>query len=113
MCYDEGDGVSAGRLIWTLDDWSYTRFVLNGGKTAWLAEGFSELQENVPSPAALQALTVDARYLATAQDILTHQSMPIFGGMRAHTMNIMGAKMVSARGGHIPGAIHCEGKEVL
>lgn len=116
VCYDEGDGVSAGRLIWTLDVIGHTHAsFLNGGKTAWLAEGFSlELQENVPSPAALQALTVDARYLATAQDILTHQSDADFlvWDARPHD-EYTGAKMVSARGGHIPGAIHCEGKEVL
>ncbi len=116
VCYDEGDGVSAARLIWTLDVIGHARAsFLNGGKTAWLAEGFSlESGENQPSPTAARTLSVDARYLVTAQEILAHQNDKDFLVWDARSYDeYTGAKVVSARGGHIPNAVHCEGKDVL
>lgn len=116
VCYDEGDGVSAGRLIWTLDVIGHTQAsFLNGGKTAWLAEGLPlQSEENLPISTAPRSLTIDTRFLASAQDILAQQQDADFlvWDARSHD-EYTGAKVVSARGGHIPGAINCEGKDVL
>lgn len=116
VCYDDDGGVSAGRLIWTLDVICHARAsFLNGGKVAWLAEGFSlESGENQPLPTAACTLRVNARYLVTAQDILARQNDKDFlvWDARSHD-EYTGAKVVSARGGHIPNAVHCEWKDLL
>lgn len=116
VCYDDDGGVSAGRLIWTLDVVGHTRTsFLNGGKAAWLAESFSlESGENQPSPSVARTLNVDARYLVTAQDILAHHNDKDFLVWDARSRDeYTGAKAVSARGGHIPNAVHCEWKALL
>lgn len=116
VCYDDEGGVSAGRLIWTLDVIGHTHAsFLNGGKAAWLAADFAlELQENMPTPTAPRALSMNTRYLMTASEILAQQQTPDFLVWDARSRDeYTGAKVVSARGGHIPGAVHCEWTDLL
>ena len=49
VCYDDEGGPWAGRLIWTLDVIGHKNYAfLNGGKTAWVADGLPlETGENI------------------------------------------------------------------
>jgi len=116
VCYDDEGGPWAGRLIWTLDVIGHNKYsFLNGGKTAWLADGFPlQVEENVPQPAPLRQFAFDARYIAEADEILAHMDDKKFlvWDVRA-VAEYTGEKALSARGGHSPGAIHCEWTELL
>ena len=116
VCYDDEGGPWAGRLIWTLDVIGHNNYsFLNGGKTAWLADSFSlQVEENIPQPAPLRQLTIDQKCIADADEILAHLDDKKFLVWDARAENeYTGEKAVSARGGHIPGAIHCEWTELL
>ncbi|MBP8029899.1 MAG: sulfurtransferase [Pseudomonadales bacterium] len=116
VCYDDEGGPWAGRLIWTLDVIGHKNYAfLNGGKTAWVADGLPlETGENIAPLSPLRLFTLDTRYIADADDILAHladKNCLVWDarGLDEYT----GEKAVSLRGGHIPGAIHCEWTELL
>lgn len=116
VCYDDEGGPWAGRLIWTLDIIGHKKYsFLNGGKTAWLADGLPlQAGENIPLAAPLRPLTLDARFSADADDVLAHLDDKNFLVWDARSLDeYSGAKAFSARGGHIPGAVHCEWTELL
>jgi thiosulfate/3-mercaptopyruvate sulfurtransferase len=116
VCYDDEGGPWAGRLIWTFDVIGHRKYsFLNGGKTAWIADGLPlESGENLPIPAPLQSLTFDARYIADAAAILAALGDEKYLVWDARGRDeYTGEKALSARGGHIPGAIHCEWTELL
>ena len=116
VCYDDEGGPWAGRLIWTLDVIGHKKYsFLNGGKTAWLADGFLlQVEENIPKVAPLRQLIFDMRYIAEADEILAHLNDANFLVWDARALDeYTGEKALSARGGHIPGAIHCEWLELL
>lgn len=117
VCYDDEGGLCAARLIWTLDVVGHAHSTfLNGGKTAWVAEGLPlETSPNTtPLPCAPQVLTLNKHLLMTAADIQAHLADDDFLVWDARSREeYTGEKIVSARGGHIPGAVHCEWKELL
>lgn len=116
VCYDDEGGPWAGRLIWTLDVIGHRKYsFLNGGKTAWLAEGFPlQSGEMAPQATPLRALSYDKTFIASAEDIAAslNQDNFLVWDARAHD-EYTGAKALSARGGHIPGARHCEWTTLL
>ena len=115
VCYDDEGGPWAGRLIWTLDVIGHTRYsFLNGGKTAWLAEGLP-LDTALPSMSpSTVAVTFNPAFIATADDILAqlHDRQFLVWDARSRE-EYTGEKVLSARGGHIPGAAHLEWTELL
>jgi thiosulfate/3-mercaptopyruvate sulfurtransferase len=116
VCYDDEGGPWAGRLIWTLDVIGHKHYsFLNGGKTAWLADGLPlQVEDHIPQVAPLQQLTFDPQYIAEADEIVAHLDDKSFLVWDARGFDeYTGDKAVSARGGHIPGAIHCEWTELL
>lgn len=116
VCYDDENGLAAARLVWTLDVIGHQKAAfLNGGKTAWLAAGFAlESGENIPTAVAPRAVLVNKSLLMTADEINAHLADKDFlvWDARSHD-EYTGVKAVSARGGHIPHAIHCEWVELL
>lgn len=116
VCYDDEGGPWAGRLIWTLDVIGHKHYsFLDGGKTAWLADGLPlQVEENIPQIAPLRQLVFDTNYIAEADEILAHLDDKNFLLWDVRALDeYTGEKAVSARGGHIPGAIHCEWTELL
>ncbi len=116
VCYDDEGGPWAGRLIWTLDVIGHRNYsFLNGGKTAWVAEGFPlQSGENAPPFAPLRVLSYDKAFIASADDIaasLDQENFLVWDARAADEYT--GAKALSARGGHVPGAIHCEWTTLL
>lgn len=112
VVYDDEGGPWAGRFIWTLDVIGLgSASFLNGGKRAWLADGL-ELTQDVPAvePAAPQVLQYN-RALALAASVILAQQPQVWDARTK--AEYTGEKVLSARGGHIPGAIHLEWTELL
>ena len=110
VVYDDEGGGWAGRFIWTLDvighqRWSY----LNGGFVAWLNEAYP-VQEEIPFRQALERnVTIDPAVITEADEILENldDDNYLIWDARSHA-EYTGERVVAQRGGHIPGAIHCE-----
>lgn len=110
VAYDDEGGGWAGRLLWTLDvighhDWSY----LNGGMIAWRNEGFPTTSA-IPEPKPIQfRCTLHPEPIAEAADILANLGREDFAVWDARSQEEYdGVRVLAQKGGHIPGAIHCE-----
>jgi thiosulfate/3-mercaptopyruvate sulfurtransferase len=117
VCYDDEGGPWAGRLIWTLDVIGHQKYsFLNGGKTAWLADHLPvEAGDTSPcSERPLASFTIDNTFIADMDEIQSKLGEKKFLVWDARSREeYVGTKLQSARGGHIPGAIHCEWTELL
>lgn len=108
---DEGSG-RASRLLLTLDAIGHTRFsLLNGGMTAWAAEGFplhvvAEFRERSNYQArSISNIVVDKDYIL---ENLGNENMILIDS-RAHD-EFTGLQPLAKRSGHIPGAINIDWK---
>lgn len=117
VAYDDEGGGWAGRLIWTLDVIGHTRYsYLNGGRHAWLASGLdtsAELTRATPLKTPY-AISLHREYLAEVDDIiasLTDDSIQVWDARSLAEHD--GRKVLAAKAGHIPGAIHCEWTELM
>lgn len=116
VAYDDEGGGKAGRLGWTLDalgfhDWQ----LLNGGLHTWANEGFPAEQgpPAEPEPAPL-AVGADPGVVADRDYIQARLGDP--GTVLLDTRGAgeySGAQRFSARGGHIPGAVHMDWVEAM
>ncbi len=110
VAYDDEGGGWAGRFIWTLDVIGHkTSSYLNGGIHAWMALNLP-LTDEAPSvdPTDVQ-LELDYRFIAEKDDVLgaiTDSNIQIWDARSAEEFD--GTKVVSRRGGHIPGAINLD-----
>lgn len=117
IAYDDEGGGWAGRLIWALDMIGHTRYsYLNGGIHAWLQAGL--VTEQGPQDAVKSDYKVtdfDSRFELTKEQILvrlnshnTSDSSPLAIWDARSAAEYTGEKVISARGGHIPGAVNYE-----
>jgi len=110
LVYDDEGGGWAGRFIWLLDVIGHRRMhYINGGLTAWLDEGLPLSQDIPAAHKGLAALTlhdapsVGYRYL---QSRLGADDFVVWDARSAE--EFCGQRVLAARGGHIPGAVHFE-----
>jgi thiosulfate/3-mercaptopyruvate sulfurtransferase len=111
IVYDDEGGGWAGRLIWALDAIGHTRYsYLNGGIHAWLQAGLATDQG--PQAAIQSDYTVvelDLRYELSKAQIVERLGRDDFAIWDARSAKeYSGEKVISARGGHIPGAVNYE-----
>jgi len=110
LVYDDEGGGWAGRFIWLLDVIGHQRMhYLNGGLQAWLDEGLP-LSQETPAPhtgrAALtlhEAPSASLEYLKSrlhAEDLVIWDARSL--------AEYQGERVLAARAGHIPGAVHFE-----
>ena len=111
VVYDDEGGAWAGRLAWTLDVLGHARYAcLDGGLRAWRQAG-GPLQSG-PPPAALatpyRAAPRDGPQMTRAELLsrLGDPGLAIWDARSAAEYD--GSRRLSARGGHIPGAVHYE-----
>ncbi len=110
VVYDDEGGGWAGRMIWTLDvighdHWSY----LNGGLIAWANEGFPLEAEPGHRQPIVREISINRDFIADAEDILPNLGKDNFRVWDARSREEYdGTRVVAPRGGHIPGAVHCE-----
>lgn len=115
VCYDDEGGPWAGRFIWTLDVIGHRHYsFLNGGIRSWRAAGYPEetlSNERMPTPVSV---SMHPEVIANTNDILQQIGTKDFLIWDARSAEeYRGEKVLSQRGGHIPGAIHCEWTNLL
>ncbi len=110
VAYDDEGGGWAGRFIWTLEvighrNWSY----LNGGFVAWHNEGFP-LQREIPfSQAVEKSVSIQRDIVTETEEIISNLADDSYQIWDARSYpEYTGERVIANRGGHIPGAIHCE-----
>lgn len=115
VVYDDEGGGWAGRFIWLLDVIGHNRYhYLNGGLTAWLAEGrpvSQTLTEVAPTSVQLQLSDAPTASLEYLKSRLGAPDLAIWDARSAAEFS--GEKVLAARGGHIPGAIHLEWTDAM
>lgn len=107
VVYDDDGGPWAGRMIWVLDAIGHHHYsFLNGGIHAWLAQELPvESKANQGSPSEYKVDRIDDTVTINKADLLTaisEQNIQIWDARSVQEYT--GEKMVSARGGHLPGA---------
>ncbi len=110
VAYDDEGGGWAGRLIWTLDAIGHKHYsYLNGGIQGWRSAGLPQSQASAPRTPVPQSLSLDPEVVIEADFILQHLGEPDFRVWDARSAGeYRGEKVLAQKGGHIPGAIHCE-----
>jgi thiosulfate/3-mercaptopyruvate sulfurtransferase len=111
VIYDDEGGGWAGRFAWTLDvighrSWSY----LNGGLYAWHGAGMALAQGPAEARAPSNVnLDIDTTPIAEIDDVMATLDDPkhIVWDVRS-AEEYAGQRQVSARVGHIPGAINLD-----
>ncbi len=111
VVYDDDGGPWAGRMIWVLDSIGHKNYsFLNGGIHAWLAEQRPiESQANTATGTHFEVASIDESVSITQTQLLSaieEGSVQIWDArsLKEYT----GEKAVSARGGHLPGAVSYE-----
>ncbi|WP_036537548.1 sulfurtransferase [Oceanobacter kriegii] len=111
IAYDDEGGGWAGRLIWALDMIGHRHYsYLNGGIHAWLAAGLTtDSGQQLPTASDYQVTELQTGFSLSKQDILERLGNDDFIVWDARSeQEYTGEKVVSARGGHIPGAVNYE-----
>ncbi|WNW13109.1 rhodanese-like domain-containing protein [Pseudomonas sp. DTU_2021_1001937_2_SI_NGA_ILE_001] len=110
VVYDDEGGGWAGRFIWLLDVIGHSRYhYLNGGLLAWEAAGLPLSRETPAAHSAPVSLTLHDEPTATReylQSRLGADDLAVWDARGADEYH--GQKVLAAKGGHIPGAIHFE-----
>ena len=116
VVYDDDGGPWAGRMIWVLDSIGHTHYsFLNGGIHSWLAEQRpieSVANQGIPSDYQVtqidKSVSIDKHQLLLA---INDASIQIWDARSFKEYT--GEKMVSQRGGHLPGAKSYEFSKAL
>lgn len=111
VVYDDAGGSWAGRMVWTLEVVGHTQnTLLDGGIVAWRAEGLPlSVDTPVVTRSTLSPLHINTALIADKEEILSKLGQDDFAIWDARAPEEYdGSKVVSARGGHIPGAVNLE-----
>lgn len=111
VAYDDQGGPWAGRLIWTLHLFGFEQAsYLDGGLMAWQEAGYDAEHEAAHITAAhCPELKFQGDVMASQQDILAGLECGDIAIWDARSAaEYSGEKVLAARGGHIPGAVHYE-----
>ncbi|MDO6461151.1 sulfurtransferase [Granulosicoccaceae sp. 1_MG-2023] len=116
VAYDEEGGGYAGRLIWTLHAFGHRKAsLLNGGFVAWQQAGLP-----CSAPQALTPVRSDyappliGDNVIEAEEIMARLGAADFALLDARSADeYSGARAISRRGGHVPGAKHFEWTDAM
>lgn len=111
VVYDDAGGSWAGRMFWTLEVVGHRQnALLDGGIFAWRAQDLP-LTADLPdvTRSTLAPLHINRELIIDKEDILASLGQPGFAVWDARAPEeYNGTKLVSERGGHIPGAINLD-----
>ncbi len=115
VAYDDTYGLYASRLFWALEYLGYCDVrILNGGLTAWEAEGLPLSQEVPDVEKGTLATDVRPDRLASKVWLVRHLNEPDVMILDTRTREeYTGEEAREERGGHIPGAVHVEWSSAL
>ncbi len=111
ICSDDEGGGWAGRLIWVLDSIGHTQYsYLNGGIVAWREAGLpQETGEHATVPTSYRISAINTDFSMTKDEVLARIGDDDFAIWDARSAaEYTGEKVISKRGGHIPGAVNYE-----
>lgn len=114
VAVDDNGGPQAARLIWTLEAFGINNAsFLNGGMTAWLSE-IGAVDDTIESPTATQyKASLQGNNSADRDYLLQQLDNKEIQLLDARTLGeFNGEDLRSARGGHIPGALHFEWSQI-
>ncbi len=115
IAYDESEGLTASRLLWTLHVFGFESFsLLDGGLRAWQAAGFALDTGRVEKTPSKIELAPQGAGVRTSDDILRRLGDPGVVLLDARSAaEYFGHERRALRGGHIPGAVHFEWSRAL
>ena len=110
VVYDDEGGGWAGRFIWLLDVIGHQRYhYLNGGALAWEAEQLPLSNIAAPAVGGPLPLTLSDAPTATREYLQSRLGAADLAVWDARgPLEYSGAKVLAAKGGHVPGAINYE-----
>ncbi|TNC86510.1 MAG: thiosulfate sulfurtransferase [Thalassolituus sp.] len=111
ICSDDEGGGWAGRLIWVLDSIGHTQYsYVNGGIVAWREAGLpQETGEHATVPSSYRISAINTDFSMTKDEVLARIGDDDFAIWDARSAaEYTGEKVISKRGGHIPGAVNYE-----
>jgi thiosulfate/3-mercaptopyruvate sulfurtransferase len=110
VAYDDIGGLHAARLFWTLEYAGHRKVrILNGGFQAWVSSGGTVSKTASAPPARRFEVRLDPSRVISAEEIrskLGQQNVVLVDARSAAEYS--GKRKASARGGHIPGAVHIQ-----
>ena len=111
ITYDDEGGGWAGRLIWALDMIGHQKYAyVNGGIHAWRLAGLAtEQNANQPTASEYSIRALKDGYSLSKEEIVARIGQADFAIWDARSeAEYLGDKVISKRGGHIPGAVNYE-----
>ncbi|MEM7255486.1 MAG: rhodanese-like domain-containing protein, partial [Pseudomonadota bacterium] len=110
IVYDDHTGMSAARAFWFLEYLGHRRvWVLDGGWSRWVAEGYPQSREAIPPAPASYRFTRQRERVADWQDVLRAIDDPASVVIDARRRSeYIGEECDTKRSGTIPGAVHIE-----
>jgi len=110
VVYDDEGGGWAGRFIWLLDTIGHGRYhYLNGGILAWEADGLPTTAVARSKASQPVTLTLQDGPTATREYLQSRLGAADLAVWDARgPLEFSGEKVLAAKGGHVPGAIHFE-----
>ncbi|VAX10653.1 Thiosulfate sulfurtransferase, rhodanese [hydrothermal vent metagenome] len=115
VAYDDEGGGKSARLLWTLEIMGHQHLsMLNGGLYAWANDGH-KMDAGIVTP---QPATFISNYseepIANTDYILQNLNNPDIALIDARSEDeFSGRQLMSARGGHIPGAKHWNWQDIM
>ena len=110
VVYDDQSGIRAARAFWFLEYFGHPSVrLLDGGFTAWAAQGLTITRDAAPPPASEWTGTRDERKLATWKEVRNALGRGDVVILDTRTDGeYTGAAVRARRGGAVPGAVHIE-----
>lgn len=109
VAYDDEGGTRSARLLWVLDAIGHTRYsLLDGGIHAWLEDDLPyQVEPNQPTPSTFSKADLRIKPQVDLDYLLANFDRDDVVVWDARTFEeYMGQRVVAARAGHIPGAVH-------
>ena len=115
VAYDGGRETAAARLIWVLDAYGYeANGWVNGGIKAWQANELPLSTDTTSATPGNLSLSLIGDNTLPVDALMEHLSAPTVKVLDVRSANeFAGTDVRSARGGHVPGAVHMEWTTLL
>lgn len=115
IAYDDEGGGWAGRFIWTLDVIGHKgSSYLNGGLHAWAAAELPLTSDVAFVEPTEVSISIHREFIAEKEDVLNsigNDHVVVWDARSAE--EYAGLRVVSARGGHVPGAVNLDWLELM